>query len=87
MDSRQRTGDARGAVLEQLEPRLLLAADVIISEIMYQDLTNVDIGLPEDPGEEFIELYNRGDAPADLLDWKITSGATQDSFCKFPRVS
>jgi hypothetical protein len=74
MDNRKITGDARGVVLEQLEPRLLLAADVVISEIMYQDLTNVDIGLPEDPGEEFIELYNRGDAPADLLDWKITNG-------------
>lgn len=74
MDSRRITGNGRGAVLEQLEPRLLLAADVVISEIMYQDLTNVGIGLPEDPGEEFIELYNRGDAPADLLDWKITNG-------------
>jgi len=68
------TGDGRGALLEQLEPRLLLAADVVISEIMYQNLTDPEIGLPEDVGEEFIELYNRGDAPADLLGWKLTAG-------------
>jgi len=74
MDRRQMAGDGCGAFIEQLEPRLLLAADVVISEIMYQDLTDIEIGLPEDPGEEFIELYNRGDAPADLLDWEIANG-------------
>jgi len=63
-----------GPTLEPLEPRLLLAADVVISEIMYQALTDPDLGRPEDYGEEFIELYNRGDAPADLLGWKFTDG-------------
>jgi hypothetical protein len=48
---------------EQLEPRCLLDADVIISEIMYQSFT--DLGLPEDYREEYIELCNRGDSAAD----------------------
>ena len=61
-----------GPALESLEPRLLLAADVILSEIMYQPFT--DLGQPEDYGEEFIELYNRGDAPANLLGWQFTDG-------------
>jgi len=59
-------------MLEPLEPRVLLAADVVISEIMYQSFT--DTGLSEDYGEEFVELHNRGDAPADLLGWKFTNG-------------
>ena len=50
----------------------MLAADVMISEIMYQSFT--DLGQPEDTGEEFIELYNRGDAAATLLGWKIADG-------------
>ncbi len=57
---------------EPLEPRALLAADVVVSEIMYQAFA--DAGQPEDYREEFIELYNRGDAPADLLGWKFTDG-------------
>ncbi|MGB2820196.1 MAG: CotH kinase family protein, partial [Phycisphaerae bacterium] len=70
-----------GPRLESLEPRLLLAADVVISEIMYQSLT--DLGRPEDYGEEFIELFNRGDAPADLLGWEFTNGIDFE----FPDVS
>ncbi|HUT10443.1 MAG TPA: LEPR-XLL domain-containing protein, partial [Thermoguttaceae bacterium] len=35
---------------ERLEPRCLLAADVVISEIMYQSFT--DLGVPEDFREE-----------------------------------
>jgi len=72
-----KTGVCRGGLgprLESLEPRLLLAADVVISEIMYQAFTDPDAGRPEDYGEEFIELHNRGDAPADLLGWKFTDG-------------
>ena len=74
MDRRHVDGGNHGVVLEALEPRLLLAADVVISEIMYQSFTDVETGQPEDYGEEFIELYNRGDAPADLLGWKFTKG-------------
>ncbi len=69
------------AGLEALEPRLLLAADVTISEIMYQSYT--ERGLPEDYGQEYVELYNRGDAPADLLGWKISDGVAFE----FPDVT
>ena len=37
--------------MEVLEPRLLLAADVVISEIMYQSFT--ESGLPEDYSQEY----------------------------------
>ena len=72
MDMRHVCGDGNGATIEPLEPRLLLAADVVISEIMYQSLT--EAGAPEDYGQEYVELFNRGDSSADLLGWKITAG-------------
>ncbi len=66
---RARFGSRR---FERLEPRNLLAADVVISEIMYQSFT--DLGAPEDYREEFVELLNRGDTAADLLGWKLSDG-------------
>ena len=70
--------------LERLEDRLLLAADVVISEIMYNPFTP---GLPgaqtEDVAEEYIELYNRGDASADLTGWRLVNGVE----FTFPAVS
>jgi len=53
--------------LQLLEPRRLLAADVIITEIMHHPI-------PYDPGAEYIELHNRGDAPANLNGWRISKG-------------
>jgi hypothetical protein len=53
--------------VEALEPRLLLAADVVVNEIMYQATSHSE-------GDEWIELYNRGNSSADLTDWKITKG-------------
>jgi hypothetical protein len=55
------------AALEQLEARQLLAADVVINEIMFHAATS-------DPGHEFIELFNRGDQTANLASWKIDKG-------------
>ncbi|HUT12474.1 MAG TPA: lamin tail domain-containing protein [Thermoguttaceae bacterium] len=48
----------------------------MISEIMYQSFT--DLGVPEDFREEFIELYNRGDATADLAGWRLDDGIQFD---------
>ena len=56
--------------LESLEPRRLLAADIIVTEVMY----NVD---GPDEGFEYVELYNRGDAFQNLAGWKLQDkGAT-----------
>src|SRR5258706_3711729 len=53
--------------LEMLEARQLLAADVVISEIMFHPSSG-------DDGQEYIELFNRGDATANLTGWKIDQG-------------
>ena len=53
--------------LESLETRNLLAADVVINELMYHPASN-------DSSEEFIEFWNRGDELVDLTDWRISNG-------------
>src|SRR5437763_11099931 len=53
--------------LEMLEARQLLAADVIISEIMFHPSSG-------DDGQEYVELYNRGDASANLTGWSFDKG-------------
>ena len=46
------------------------AAAPIISEVLLRPGT----GWPEDPGLEFIELFNPDSAPADLSGWRFTDG-------------
>src|SRR2546428_213073 len=55
--------------LEMLEARQLLAADVVISEIMFHPSSG-------DDGQEYIELFNRGDATANLTGWSFDKGIT-----------
>src|SRR6185436_6377392 len=55
--------------LEMLEARQLLAADVVISEIMFHPSSG-------DDGQEYIELYNKGDAAANLAGWGFDKGIT-----------
>src|SRR4051812_42815743 len=55
--------------LEMLEARQLLAADVVISEIMFHPSSG-------DDGQEYIELYNKGDAAANLTGWNFDKGIT-----------
>lgn len=43
------------------------AADVAINEIMYAPVS-------DDANDEYVELYNRSDAPVNLGKWKFTSG-------------
>src|SRR5262245_48509659 len=57
----------RSTPVEGLEPRVMMAADVIVNEIMYQPTSKAD-------GDEWIELYNKGDAAANLTGWKISKG-------------
>src|SRR5215216_4438010 len=53
--------------LEMLEARQLLAADVVISEIMFHPSSG-------DDGQEYVELFNKGDAAASLTNWKFDKG-------------
>ena len=50
---------------ERLEPRVMLAADVIINEIMYHAMNPATPGQAA-IGEEYIELYNKGPVSLDL---------------------
>src|SRR5437660_8470739 len=52
--------------LERLEPRLLLAANVVINEIMYHASS-------QNVGDEWVELYNKG-AAVDLSGWHFGKG-------------
>lgn len=69
---RRRRPLARSRAFERLESRTLLAADVIVNEIMYHPSSG-------DVGQEYIELYNRATGPAgtdtaNLIGWKFDSG-------------
>src|ERR1051325_5175839 len=57
------------STLEMLEARQFLAADVVISEIMFHPSSG-------DDGQEYIELYNKGDAAANLTGWSFDKGIT-----------
>src|SRR3954465_11707422 len=53
--------------LERLETRLLLAANVVVNEIMYHASS-------QNVGDEWVELFNRGAAPVDLGGWHFGKG-------------
>ena len=53
--------------LEPLEPRLLLAADIVINEIHYDPDVKTERA-------EFIELYNPGAAAVNLSGWYLSDG-------------
>jgi hypothetical protein len=59
--------------LEPLESRLMLAADVVISEIMYRPLSPANPSAAAE-AEEYIELFNKGNAAANLTGWHIDRG-------------
>jgi hypothetical protein len=66
-ERRDRRISARPLRYEQLDSRALLAADVIINEIMYNPSSF-------DDRDEWIELYNRDFVPVDLTGWRFTRG-------------
>src|SRR5437667_11533030 len=57
----------------------LLADQVIINEIMYHPVP----AMPEDSGQEWIELYNKGPTAVDVAGWRLTKGVN----FAFPNVS
>ncbi|HEV8290785.1 MAG TPA: lamin tail domain-containing protein, partial [Tepidisphaeraceae bacterium] len=70
-DDRQECLSHRG--LERLESRLMLAADVVINEIMYHPFSPSNPSAA-DQAEEYIELYNKGNASANLTGWHFDRG-------------
>ncbi len=64
---RRRPGMARLNGCEALEPRQLLASDIVINEILYQPADR-------DPRHEFIELYNAGSDAQSLDGWGLVNG-------------
>ncbi|MEX2186351.1 MAG: lamin tail domain-containing protein [Pirellulales bacterium] len=57
----------RRRTFETLEPRALLAANVMITEIMYHPQS-------ENVRDEFIEIYNAEPAAVNLSGWRISDG-------------
>ena len=53
--------------LESLEPRHLLAAQLVINEVMFNASSGQD-------ADEWIEIHNAGDAAANLQGFELTAG-------------
>src|SRR6266550_9637017 len=58
---------------EPLERRVMLAADVVINEIMYHPFSPANPSAVAE-GEEYIELFNKGNAAANLSGWHFDRG-------------
>src|SRR5947208_1613990 len=78
----RRTGSRPNYRAETLERRLMLAADVVISEFMAKNTKT----LADNFGQysDWIELHNRGDAPIDLGAWYLTDSTKTLADWKFP---
>jgi hypothetical protein len=70
---------------EHLEARALLAADVIISEILASNQQGLIDGLGQ--SSDWIELYHAGDEPLDLAGWSLTDDEQEPRKWIFPSVS
>jgi hypothetical protein len=73
------------AFADALEPRVLLAGDVIISEFMAVNTRT----LADENGDysDWIELNNRTNEPIDLLGWHLTDTHAQPDEWTFPDVT
>jgi hypothetical protein len=83
----RRNSAARHAFVtaEHLENRTLLAADPVISEFMASnDKTVVD---KDGVYSDWIEIYNRGDAAANLDGWFLTDDSSELTKWRFPAVT
>jgi hypothetical protein len=58
---------ARARPVEALEPRRLLAGNVVINEIMYHASS-------QNVNDEWVELYNKGGSAVDLSGWHFAKG-------------
>ncbi|MCA9167180.1 MAG: lamin tail domain-containing protein [Planctomycetales bacterium] len=83
--SGKRTRHMHSAGLESLEARTVMAANVMITEIVADNQQ----GLKDEDGDrnDWIEIYNAGDEPADLNGWHLTDDATDLKKWTFPQIS
>ncbi|MFT7638438.1 MAG: hypothetical protein ACI9G1_000159 [Pirellulaceae bacterium] len=70
---------------EILEPRIVLAAAVLISEIMADNQTTKQDGWGQ--YSDWIELYNSGNTAVDLDGWFLTDEATDPQRWTFPATT
>ena len=82
---RKRAASSEQLSFGRLEPRQLLAADVLITEF----LASNGSGLVDGNGNEsdWIELYNAGDQAQDLAGWHLTDNGSDLSKWVFPNVA
>ena len=75
----------RQAACEPLEPRQLLAADLVISEVMASNAASL---LDEDRDtSDWIEVHNQTATTVDLSGWTLSDDARQLNKWSFPSVS
>ena len=76
---------ASRSVVDRLEPRMLFAGDVVISELM---AVNIKTRADED-GEfsDWIEIHNRGTGPVNLEGWHLTDARANPRKWTFPAVT
>ncbi|MEX2188923.1 MAG: CotH kinase family protein [Pirellulales bacterium] len=67
---------------ESLEPRMMLAADPVISEFMAINNSTLQDG--EGRYSDWIEIHNPGDAAVDLAGWHLTDNAANLAKWTFP---
>ncbi len=80
----RRRSRVRGA-METLEPRVVLAADVIIAEFLAQNSGNPGSLLDEDgDSSDWIELQNVSASPVDITGWHLTDDAADLAKWDFP---
>ncbi|MCA9168230.1 MAG: lamin tail domain-containing protein, partial [Planctomycetales bacterium] len=82
---RRRTGKNRtGMQLEQFEPRVVLANDLIIAEVMTSNDSTLDDedGVPSD----WFEVYNAGNEAVDLAGWHVTDDLADRTKWTFPAL-
>jgi hypothetical protein len=73
------------AVLETLEPRLLLSGSVVITEFMADNATNLADG--DGLFSDWIELHNPGGTSVDLDGWFLSDDASVGIKWQFPAIT
>ncbi|MFI5381273.1 MAG: lamin tail domain-containing protein [Tepidisphaerales bacterium] len=75
----------RGQVIDALEPRLLLAANVVISEILANNVS----GIVDEDGahSDWIELRNLDSTAVNLQGWSLSDNAANPAKWVFPAVN